>query len=278
METLGVWLRQSREAKGSTLEEVEAATRIRPRLLQALEADDFDSLSGGEVQIRGFLRLYARYLDLSPDQVLARYDAEVHGVQTALPDSPGEAQLASSTASTVKPLPPQPRDVLVPTPPPRAVNLATVAIMGTAIIALLAVIVAGGYYAIRNAGGGTTTSATATMTISTGAGISPTAMATPALPTITPTFPVNPQGGVTLALEPTEHVWARITVDGLLAFSGMLAPGQGETQSGQEAITVETGNGAGLLVVVNGQPMGTMCGRAQVCTRTWGPSGEITGP
>lgn len=278
METLGVWLRQAREAKGSTLEEVEAATRIRPRLLEALEAGDFGSLSGGEVQIRGFLRIYARYLDLSTDQVLACYDAEVHGVQTAPPDSPREAQPASPTAPTGKPLPPRPRDVLVPTPPPRAANLATVAIMGTAIIALLAVIVAGAYYAIRNGDRGTTTSATATMTTSTGAGIPPTAIATRALPTITPTFPVNPQGGVTLALEPTEHVWARITVDGLLAFSGMLAPGQVETRSGQETVTVETGNGAGLLVVVNGQPMGTVCGRAQVCTRTWGPSGEITGP
>lgn len=278
METLGVWLRQSREAKGSTLEEVEAATRIRPRFLEALETGDFASLPGGEVQIRGFLRIYARYLDLSPDQVLAHYDAEVRGAQTAPPGSPMEAQPASPIVSRTEPAPPQPRDARVPTSPPRVVNLATVAIMGMATIVLLAVIVAGGYYAIRNAGREATTAATATAITSTGAGISPTAAAMPALPTITPTFPVNPQGGVTLTLEPTEHVWARISVDGLMVFSGMLAPGQVETRSGQEAVTVDTGNGAGLLVVVNGQPLGRMCGRAQVCTRTWGPSGEITGP
>jgi cytoskeletal protein RodZ len=278
METLGVWLRQSREAKGSTLEEVEAATRIRPRFLEALEAGDFAAFPGGEVQIRGFLRIYARYLDLSPDQVLARYDVEVRGVQTAPPGGSLETQPASPIASTTKPAPPQPHDARVPTTRPQAVNLATVAIIGMATIVLLTVIVAGAYYAIRNAGRETTTAATATATTSTGAGISPTAMAMPTLPTITPTFPVNPQGDVTLALEPTEHVWARITVDGLVDFSGMLAPGQVETRSGQEAVTVDTGNGAGLLVVVNGQPLGRMCGRAQVCTRTWGPSGEITGP
>jgi cytoskeletal protein RodZ len=30
------------------------------------------------VQLRGFLRIYARYLDLSPEEVLGRYSAEVH--------------------------------------------------------------------------------------------------------------------------------------------------------------------------------------------------------
>jgi len=277
METLGVWLHQSREAKGSTLEEAEAATCIRPRFLEALEAGDFASFPGGEVQIRGFLRIYARYLGLSPDQVLARYDAEVRGVQTAPPGSPMEAQPTPPIASTTEPAPSQPRSAPVLASPPRAMNLATVAIMGMAIIVLLAVIVAGGYYAIRNAGRKSTTAATATATAATGVGISPTATAMPTLPTITPTFPVNPQGGVTLTLEPTEHVWARISADGLVVFSGMLAPGQVETWSGQEAVTVDTGNGAGLLVEVNGQSLGPMCGRAQVCTRTWGPSGEITG-
>ena len=55
METLGVWLRQTREAQGSSLEEVEAETRIRPRFLEALEQGDYGVFPGGTVQIRGFL-------------------------------------------------------------------------------------------------------------------------------------------------------------------------------------------------------------------------------
>lgn len=101
---------------------------------------------------------------------------------------------------------------------------------------------------------------------------------TPAAPNLTPTFPANPEGGVTLTLEATEHVWACVLTDGRTVFEGLLSPGRTETWSGQEVVIVDTGNGAGLLVTVNEQPQGTMCGRGEVCSRVWGPSGEIHTP
>ncbi|MEE8390287.1 MAG: helix-turn-helix domain-containing protein, partial [Anaerolineae bacterium] len=133
MEMLGVWLRQTREAEGNTLEEVEIATRIRPRFLAALEASDFSAFSGGEVQVRGFLRIYARYLDLSPDEVLARYDTEIHGAHVASPSVPAETYPASPTRPATRSAPFQLRS----TPPrPSAVNLTTLVIVGLAIIVL----------------------------------------------------------------------------------------------------------------------------------------------
>ena len=83
MDTLGVLLREEREAKGASLDEAASVTRIRVHLLRALEAGDFATLSGGEVQVRGFLRVYARYLGLFPDDVIERYDLEVHGREPA---------------------------------------------------------------------------------------------------------------------------------------------------------------------------------------------------
>ena len=71
METLGAWLCRTREAKESTLEEAESATRIRARFLEALEKGDLAAFPGGDVQIRGFLRIYAHYLDLPLDEVLS---------------------------------------------------------------------------------------------------------------------------------------------------------------------------------------------------------------
>ena len=50
MDTLGEWLRQAREGLGGTLEEAAAATRIRARFLEALEAGDFAAFPGGDVQ------------------------------------------------------------------------------------------------------------------------------------------------------------------------------------------------------------------------------------
>jgi cytoskeleton protein RodZ len=278
MGTLGVWLRQTREAKGSTLEQVEDATRIRPRFLEALEAGDFTVFPGGEVQVRGFLRIYARYLDLSPDQVLARYDLEIHGAEAASQGAVDEAQPASQTRPVTRPAPPPPlRSAPISASGPRAANLTTLAIVSVAIIILTAALVTGGYYIIRNAGEETTTAATVTPTAPSEVEGWPTATA-PTTPDVTPTFLINPEGGVTLSLEATEHVWVRVIADGAMVFSGMLAPDQPVSWLGQEMITVETGNGAGLQVTVNEQLQGTMCGRGEVCARTWGPTGEIFAP
>ncbi|HET90399.1 MAG TPA: helix-turn-helix domain-containing protein [Chloroflexi bacterium] len=278
METLGVWLRQTREAQERTLEEVEEAIRIRPRFLAALEAGNFASLPGGEVQARGFLRLYARHLGLSPDQVLARYDVEIRG---ALSSPPTETAPSSPARSTTTPPPvssPRSPSPFPPQPPPRRITLTTVVLSSFAVLVLAAAIVAAIYF-IRNGNGGETTVATSAPAA---VGVAPTTLGVTApltaeadLPPVAPTFPVNPQGGVTLALESTEHVWVRVTTDGVKAFEGMLAPWQAASWSGQEAVVVETGNGAGVLVAVNNQPQGTMCGRAEVCTRAWGPNGEI---
>jgi hypothetical protein len=97
----------------------------------------------------------------------------------------------------------------------------------------------------------------------------------PQLPTPTPTFAPNPQGGVTVALEATEHVWVRVTSDGRIAFVGFLAPEESKSWSAADVVLVETGNGAGLQVTVNDQPAGTMGARGQVSERAWGPDGEF---
>jgi cytoskeletal protein RodZ len=278
MGTLGVWLRQTREAKGSTLEQVEDATRIRPRFLEALEVGDFSAFPGGEVQIRGFLRLYARYLNLSPEQVLVRYDTERHGAEAALSSASAEAESAPPTHPATRPAPPPLHSAPISVFRPRAANLTTLGIVSIAIIVLMATVVAGGYFIIRNAGEETSTATTVTPTAPAEPEVWATATTMPTSPAITPTFLVNPEGDVTLSLEATEHVWVRVIADGTMVFSGMLAPDQVVSWSGQEMISVETGNGAGLQVTVNEQSQGTMCGRAEVCTRAWGPTGEIVGP
>jgi len=75
--TLGVGsaLRKVREGLGLTLEEAARDTRVRREFLEAIEAEEFDRLLG-DVHVRGCLRTYATYLRLSPDKVVAAYEAE----------------------------------------------------------------------------------------------------------------------------------------------------------------------------------------------------------
>jgi cytoskeleton protein RodZ len=70
-QTIGQQLKQAREAHNLTIAKVVEATHIRARLLEAIEADDFESLPS-PVQARAFLRLYAEYLGLSLDEMITR--------------------------------------------------------------------------------------------------------------------------------------------------------------------------------------------------------------
>lgn len=62
---IGDELRQERRARGIDLEQVEAATGVRVRFLQAIEEEEWERLPG-EFYARAFTRTYAGYLGLDP--------------------------------------------------------------------------------------------------------------------------------------------------------------------------------------------------------------------
>ena len=75
MGQLGELLKEARQNKGGSLEEIEEELRIRKKYLQALEEEDF-SIMPPEVYIKGFLRNYAIYLGLDPEEVRTLYYKE----------------------------------------------------------------------------------------------------------------------------------------------------------------------------------------------------------
>jgi hypothetical protein len=153
-------------------------------------------------------------------------------------------------------------------------SVETVLIFGVVLIILLVILAVVAYMMNRPGAGQALASAAATapaeMTVS------PTASPTAASPTSTLLF--NPGGEVTVTLRATEHVQARVRCGARVVFDDLMAPGQTEMWSDEEMITVATGNGAGLQVAVNGQALGSICGRGEVCTRAWGPTGEVPPP
>ena len=64
--SIGEQLRAARESRRLSLEDAFKATRIRVPYLQALENDNLDALPS-KVHARGFLRLYASYLEITPE-------------------------------------------------------------------------------------------------------------------------------------------------------------------------------------------------------------------
>ncbi len=75
MATVGQILKEAREAKFYTLEEVEKTTKIQKAMLKALEEDDYSKLPPPTF-VQGFIKNYARFLNLEPQKLLAIFRRE----------------------------------------------------------------------------------------------------------------------------------------------------------------------------------------------------------
>ncbi|WP_246210911.1 RodZ domain-containing protein [Vogesella oryzae] len=72
---IGQQLRTAREAQGLSLLDVVDRLKLSPRQLEAIEAGQFDRLPGVTF-VRGFVRNYARFLELDSDGLMALLDAQ----------------------------------------------------------------------------------------------------------------------------------------------------------------------------------------------------------
>ncbi|HXF30193.1 MAG TPA: helix-turn-helix transcriptional regulator [Solirubrobacterales bacterium] len=85
MGVIGDTLSEARTRRGVDLEEIHAATGIRPRYLRAIEQEDWDGLPE-EFYARSFIRKYAEFLDVDPEPLVAEYRR-----QRGTTGGPGEA-------------------------------------------------------------------------------------------------------------------------------------------------------------------------------------------
>lgn len=115
----GAVLRRAREARGISLAEAARMLKLAPRQIEAIEASEFDKLPG-LAWVRGFVRNYARFLELDPAPLLA---------QMEMPARVADLRLApeSNAAGTV---PSSPDGYRSHTPLPALLLAAAVVIVG----------------------------------------------------------------------------------------------------------------------------------------------------
>ena len=272
MGELGELLRSTREAKGVSLEQAEEATRIRRRYLEALEAEDFEQMPA-EVYVRGFLRNYALYLGLDPEEMLA-----LRGTP------PGEAVAPSFREQLEEPL-------VSPSP-----LLLLSRVLG--VLLVLSMVIAAGWWGYQWYAAGNNPFAAPTPTptptptpisLPTAAPTATLAAISPATPTVptprptaTPTFTLTavpatatpeptatPFAGVQVTAEVIEKTWLEITVDGEELFRALLDPGVRLSWTGTESISCHCGNAGGIRVTVNGEEIGTLGDRGEVVDYEW---------
>lgn len=148
---IGEALIRAREARGRSLADAERDTRITRRYLQALEDEQFDLLPA-PVYVRGFIRSYSQYLGLEGDPLVARLPPAAAVPAAASPASAGGA----SADADARLFPPREPTIGVdiglaggggrlrggPLPGARAATVALVAVFATAIVILIAFVIA----------------------------------------------------------------------------------------------------------------------------------------
>jgi len=244
MGDLGNLLREARENKGLSLEQAEAATRIRYKFLAALENEDYSALPGA-VYVKGFLKTYATYLGLDPKQVVGLYAA-----MTGLRETP---------QTPAVPL------VAVPMEEARSLRPFIIGLAAVAAALLLAVVY------VRLPWRGWLGLTTPTVQPSPTATVAPTATPTP-LPTVTitpgPVSTPTTLGEIHVQFVVTGRSWVQIVVDGQVTYSGLL---ENETRewAGTQKILARLGNAGAVDVTVNGQHVGFLGGAGEVVVQEW---------
>lgn len=285
MEELGTILRETRQARGVTIDDVAQVTRIRPRYLEALEEERYDVLPT-PVHVRGFLRNYAQYLSLDPEPLIARYNAS----RSMVKDIPLSKQVRPDLDKAPPP-PPETLDSELETEPvfyrPAGIKLQAPAWFSRDILIAIFVVLALGALLIW-AGNRflvpAITGAQATETPAAATDITLEASTTQtAVPTVASTaFPVvieptSPPifSSIQLQITVLERSWLTVVVDGETVQDGLTAAGDLFAWEGFDQVLLRTGNGAGLSVTLNGQELNPLGVRGEVVEKIWGLTGEI---
>src|SRR5579875_3458472 len=312
MDAIGVGerLRRARQALGWSLQAVAANTRIPERHLDALESDRFGDLPG-PVYAKGFLRNYATYLGLSPDELIQEL------VAARAFAGEGEPPPASVYPET---------RVASPARRPASRLVAPVALVAAVAAAYLvyhglerphgaarsarpatsaaaptsqAAPVTGAVVRPPAAGQGSPVSPSAQQAMpappapvtlaspparaTPGAAPapastsgSPVSQASPAPPGATAAPPPSVRPGaaqsVRVEIAASAQAWVRAIVDGRAVYDGVLAPGERRVWAGRREVILSTTNAGAVAVAVDGRPLGRLGNPDQIVERSFAPA------
>ncbi len=291
--SLGRYLREAREARELTLEDAVFETKIRRRILEAFEQGTFEFSDLSEVQIRGFIRNYAHFLQLDENLITQYYDSAQHGPKRKR----GSRRSRRRTKSTQEVQAVAPRLItdtnpslpIVPTygdqreaTQQRFVRIINLIAVVFVVAASVIVIVFVGYQLIRP------DSDSNDITSDIFNQLPPTATFTRA-PTFTPrpaasALPQLQQNfsgtGVAVTIEAQQRTWIRLTTDGNQQIARLVVPGEILEYRALNEIFLTASNAEALIVIYNGQLQGAYGGRGQKVDITYTENGVNiqTGP
>jgi cytoskeletal protein RodZ len=290
----GEKLRQAREARKLTLQDIAVSTKIAPRHLQALEEERFSVLPGG-VFNKGFVRAYARCVGLDEEKSLAEYMAAAH---------PAPVEVNMDTIAS---------QIATASPRRRTAAFSPATLVG--VVAVLVGLVLGGLWlreqrresseqreqstqliaqsqpaAAPVAANPATESSSAAQPATPPVANSPTDAAANQPGAVLASTPQHPasvaeaqasapegQAPVEISIAATERAWISVRSDGKPVETITLDPENPDLRlrnyKAQERLLLIVGNPAGLNVTYNGKPAGVLGEEGRRATITFTPEG-----
>jgi cytoskeletal protein RodZ len=218
---IGRILQATREAQGTTHEDIAATTLIRPSLLKAMEAAEVTQLPE-PVYTRGLIRQYANVLGLDGETLSSQYFTP-----------PVEEPQRSFWRVPI-------------TPQLRPLHLYVLYVL------IIVASVSGLSYTLKRA-----SYRTSTLPPLTGEGFEEATEPTEDAPTAAEgdsgqsVAPEVANAPVRVAVEMQDQSWLRITTDGEVTFEGVLKEGDTRTWTADEQVVIRAGNAGGVVVSFN---------------------------
>jgi len=286
--SLGQMLRQARQTRDISLERVEQELKIRRFILEGFEQGNFNAGDISQVQARGFLRNYARYLGLDEDLIIQYYESALVPDRRRRTRTEPRPQPKRSTQPM--PITPNSRPDSYSTQPyggnlskargRRLLNTALILIVAAG--ALLVIVFVAPRILSPAPENAAPPQATPLAEVSEGL---PTFTPTPdgsLLPTSTPeitTSLVQNYSGepVLVTVEFVQRTWLRVVADGQEVFRGVVRPQEliFEQRASNE-LTLEASNSKALVMIYNGQLQPTFETRGESVRMTFRPNRDVT--
>lgn len=259
MQKTAAFLKNVRQEKGFTIDDVSKSTKISPSVIRALEEGRLDGID--PVYLKGFLKLYCRFLGIDWEQFLKEY-----------PIVPPGAKHSYKTAAVKKPKEPQKKE---------AVSIANFIVKNKKIILMLLCALAAVLFLVLLFRGCVAVVKKMPRVKPAAAGVKeaalkkPTSVPVPNILKQKAKFQASPvkklQGSnppiqtaspaqkevsvkaVKLGMLVKEDSFVKVMVDGRLVYQDLLRKGKQETWTAKEKIELSVGNAAGIELEVEGK-------------------------
>jgi len=264
MATLGQRLREEREKRGLTIEELARQTRINARYFEAIERGDTASLPGGFFY-RSFIRQYARLVGLPEDA----YREEI---ERSLAEEAGKPYSVPERAIDVPPLPTARRS--------RREQAVWWAVRAGGLVLTIAACTAlymgwERWKQTQAASVASSAPAPAAKQPPAGGEAAPAPPAEPAAAAEkpSPAAAAPASGAVRVIVRATEVSWVGVWQGRKFLFGDLMRPGETRGFGGDDVLRVKIGNAGGVRIEWNGQETPQFGPRGQVRTVEFRPDG-----